>query len=163
MQGGIPFDRIQEGLDAFHGADRRFQYKGSIDGVTIIDDYAHHPTEIRATLTAAKNYPHDRLVVVFQPHTYSRTKAFLDDFAEVLSLADVVVLTDIYAAREKNTYHISSKDLLQRLKEHGTECYYFPSFGEIEQFLLKKCMNGDLLITMGAGNIVDIGEFLLGK
>jgi UDP-N-acetylmuramate--alanine ligase len=163
LQDEIPFDRIQEGLGAFHGADRRFQYKGTIDGVTIIDDYAHHPTEIRATLTAAKNYPHDRLVLVFQPHTYSRTKAFLNDFAEVLSLADVVVLADIYAAREKNTYDISSRDILQKLMEKGTECYYFPSFEEIEQFLLKKCMHGDLLITMGAGNVVEIGEFLLGK
>jgi UDP-N-acetylmuramate--alanine ligase len=163
LQDEIPFNRIQEGLGAFHGADRRFQYKGTIDGVTIIDDYAHHPTEIRATLTAAQNYPHDRLVLVFQPHTYSRTKAFLNDFAEVLSLADVVVLADIYAAREKNTYDISSRDILQKLMEKGTECYYFPSFEEIEQFLLKKCMHGDLLITMGAGNVVEIGEFLLGK
>jgi UDP-N-acetylmuramate--alanine ligase len=100
---------------------------------------------------------------VFQPHTYSRTKAFLNDFAEVLSLADVVVLADIYAAREKNTYDISSRDILQKLTEKGTECYYFPSFEEIEQFLLKKCMHGDLLITMGAGNVVEIGESLLGK
>lgn len=161
-QAGIPFSAIAEGLEAFHGADRRFQYKGEVDGVTVIDDYAHHPTEIRATLTAAKNYPHNRLVLVFQPHTYSRTKAFLQDFAEVLSLADVVVLADIYAAREKNTIGISSRDILQLLQENGTECYYFPSFEEIEKFLLKKCMHGDLLITMGAGNVVEIGESLLG-
>jgi UDP-N-acetylmuramate--alanine ligase len=163
IQAGIPFDRIQAGLSDFHGADRRFQYKGKMGGVTIIDDYAHHPTEIRATLTAAANYPHDRLVVVFQPHTYSRTKAFLNDFAEVLSLADIVVLADIYAAREKNTFEISSKDILRKLQERGTECYYFPTFDEIETFLLKKCMNGDLLITMGAGNVVEIGESLLRK
>ncbi|MCI5856768.1 MAG: UDP-N-acetylmuramate--L-alanine ligase [Agathobacter sp.] len=162
-QAGISFDRMQEGLLAFHGADRRFQYKGTIDGITIIDDYAHHPTEIRATLTAAANYPHKRLVLVFQPHTYSRTKAFLDDFADVLSLADVVVLADIYAAREKNTIGISSRDILDKLKAHGTECYYFPSFEEIEKFLLENCINGDLLITMGAGNVVEIGEALLGK
>ena len=159
----IPVESILAGLAAFGGADRRFQYKGTVDGVTIIDDYAHHPTEIRATLTAATKYPHSRLVLVFQPHTYSRTKAFLDDFAEVLSLADLVVLADIYAAREKNTFGISSKDILARLKEKGTECYYFPSFEEIEKFLLKNCINGDLLITMGAGDIVNIGEHLLGK
>ena len=151
------------GLDAFGGANRRFQYKGSVDGVTVIDDYAHHPTEIRATLTAAENYPHKRLVLVFQPHTYSRTKAFLDDFADVLSMADVVVLADIFAAREQNTFGVSSKDILARLKAKGTESYYFPSFEEIEKFLLKKCMNGDLLITMGAGNVVEIGEAVLGK
>jgi UDP-N-acetylmuramate--alanine ligase len=102
-------------------------------------------------------------VLVFQPHTYSRTKIFLADFAEVLSMADVVVLADIYAAREKNTYGVSSRDIQKLLSEKGTECYYFPSFEEIEKFLLKNCMNGDLLITMGAGNVVEIGESLLGK
>ncbi|MEE1100829.1 MAG: UDP-N-acetylmuramate--L-alanine ligase [Agathobacter sp.] len=160
---GLPAEAILAGLYKFGGADRRFQYKGTVDGVTIVDDYAHHPTEIRATLTAAANYPHERLVLVFQPHTYSRTKAFLDDFAEVLSMADIVVLADIYAAREKNTYGVSSKDILSLLKEKGTEAYYFPSFEEIEKFLLKKCMNGDLLITMGAGNVLEIGESILGK
>ena len=86
-----------------------------------------------------------------------------DDFADVLSLADVVVLADIYAAREKNTYGVSSRDILSKLRERGTECYYFPSFEEIEKFLLKNCVNGDLLITMGAGDIVNVGEHLLGK
>lgn len=159
----LPREAIISGLYKFGGADRRFQHKGDIDGITIIDDYAHHPTEIRATLTAAKNYPHKRLVLVFQPHTYSRTKAFLDDFADVLSLADVVVLADIYAAREKNTFGISSKDILSKLKERGSDAHYFPSFEEIEKFLLKNCVNGDLLITMGAGNVVEIGEYILGK
>lgn len=159
----ISDESILAGLSAFGGADRRFQYKGCVDGVTIIDDYAHHPTEIRATLTAAEKYPHKRLVLVFQPHTYSRTKAFLDDFADVLSMADVVVLADIYAAREKNTIGVSSKDILTKLEEKGTECYYFPSFSEIENFLLENCVNGDLLITMGAGDIVNVGESLLGK
>ena len=160
---GISTEAIVTGLDSFHGADRRFQYKGCVDGVTVIDDYAHHPTEIRATLTAAQNYPHKRLVLVFQPHTYSRTKAFLEDFADVLSMADVVVLADIYAAREQNTYGISSRDILSRLKAKGTEAYYFPSFEEIEKFLLKNCIDQDLLITMGAGNVVEIGEALLGR
>ena len=158
----IPQETILAGLSAFGGADRRFQYKGSLGGITVIDDYAHHPTEIRATLTAASHYPHKRLVLVFQPHTYSRTKAFLNDFAEVLSLADIVVLTDIYAAREKNIYGVSARDILAKLEEKGTECFYFPSFEEIEKFLLKNCINGDLLITMGAGDIVNVGEHLLG-
>ncbi len=160
---GIDQSAIVEGLMQFGGADRRFQYKGQTHGVTIIDDYAHHPTEIRATITAAKNYPHKRLIICFQPHTYSRTKAFLEDFADVLAEADMVVLPDIYAAREKNTYGISSKDLLSLIRKKGCEAYYFPSFEEIEKFLLKKCINGDLLITMGAGNVVEIGESLLGK
>lgn len=160
---GIDTAAIAKGLEAFRGAERRFEYKGEVDGVTVIDDYAHHPTEIRATLTAAQKYPHKRLVLVFQPHTYSRTRAFLDDFADVLSMADVIVLADIYAAREQNTFGVSSKDILTRLKAKGKDAYYFPSFEEIEKFLLKNCINGDLLITMGAGNVVEIGESILGR
>ena len=159
----IDFESVTRALAAFHGTDRRFELKGEVGGVTILDDYAHHPTEITATLKAAANYPHKTLWCVFQPHTYTRTKAFLNDFAKALSLADKVVLTDIYAAREKNTIGISSKDLLCELEKTGTECYYFPSFDEIENFLLKNCINGDLLITMGAGDVVKIGESLLGN
>ena len=94
---------IREALQEFTGTDRRFEYKGTIGGVTVIDDYAHHPTEIEATLRAAKNYPHKTLWCVFQPHTYTRTKAFLPEFAKALSLADKVILADIYAARETDT------------------------------------------------------------
>ena len=129
--------------------------------VTVIDDYAHHPTEIAATLTAAANYPHNRIICVFQPHTYSRTKAFLHDFAKALSASDIVVLADIYAARETDSLGISSRDLAKALEELGTKVWYFPSFSEIETFLQKNCINGDLLITMGAGNVVNIGENLL--
>lgn len=157
----LSWEQISTGLLQFHGADRRFQYKGTFQGATLIDDYAHHPTEIAASLRAAQNYPHNRIVVVFQPHTYTRTKAFLFDFAESLSLADVVILADIYAAREQDIYNISSKDILKLLQDKGVESYYFPSFSEIEEFLQKKCMNDDLLITMGAGDVVNIGEDLL--
>ena len=130
--------------------------------MTIIDDYAHHPTEIRATLHAAARYPHKTLWCVFQPHTYTRTKAFLPQFADALSLADRVVLADIYAARETDTLGISSRTLQKAIAETGKECFYFPSFDEIENFLLEHCTNGDLLITMGAGDVVKIGENLLG-
>ncbi len=160
---GLSYDEAAAGLKAFTGADRRFQYKGKLGGITIMDDYAHHPSEIRATLTAAKKCENKRMVVVFQPHTYSRTKAFLEDFAKALSLADMVVLADIYAAREKNTYGISSEDLLRILQSIGVESYYFPSFDEIENFLLQNCTEGDLLITMGAGDVVNIGDHLLGE
>jgi UDP-N-acetylmuramate--alanine ligase len=153
---------VLKALEVFCGTDRRFELKGTVGGVTILDDYAHHPTEIKATLKAASNYPHKTLWCVFQPHTYTRTKAFLDDFAHALTLADKIVLADIYAAREKNTVGISSLDLCKRITELGTECYYFPSFDEIENFLLENCINGDLLITMGAGDVVKIGENLLG-
>ena len=158
----IELSTITSGISQFTGTDRRFELKGMYkDGVTVIDDYAHHPTEIAATLTAAQNYPHKRIICVFQPHTYTRTKAFLKDFAKALSLADVIVLADIYAARETDTLGISSKNIEDDLKTLGKEAYYFPSFDEIENFLQKKCMNGDLLITMGAGDVVKIGEHLL--
>ncbi len=160
---GLPFGAIQEALAQFHGPKRRFEHKGDLGGITIIDDYAHHPAEITATLQAARNCGDHRIVCVFQPHTYTRTKAFLDEFAKALSLADLVVLADIYAARETDTLGISSKDLQKKLQKAGRECYYFPSFDEIENFLLNKCINGDLLITMGAGDIVQVGEHLLGE
>ncbi len=153
---------IAKALADYTGTDRRFQYKGTIGGVTIIDDYAHHPTEITATLKAAANYPHERLWCVFQPHTSTRTKAFLEDFAQALSAADNVVLADIYAARETDTLGISSQTLQERIQAAGGTCYYFPSFDEIENFLLENCTKGDLLITMGAGDVLKIGENLLG-
>ncbi len=160
---GVKEQIVLEGLSSFTGAGRRFERKGEFSGVTVVDDYAHHPTEIHATIAAAKKGSYGRLVIVFQPHTYTRTKAFLQDFADVLSEADMVVLSDIYAAREQNTVGISSVDLLEKIKEHGTECYYFPSFSEIEEFVQKKCMNRDLLITMGAGDIYKVGDHLLRK
>lgn len=158
---GIDDDTVQQALTAFHGTERRFEYKGEKNGITIIDDYAHHPTEISATLDAAAKYPHKTLWVTFQPHTYTRTKAFLKDFATSLSIADKIILTDIYAAREKDPGDISSVMLAEELKKLGKEVYYFPDFNEIEKFILKNLVNGDLLITMGAGNVVDIGEALL--
>ena len=157
----IPDEAVEKGLLSFTGTDRRFQYKGQVNGITIIDDYAHHPTEIRATLQAAAHYPHRKIWCVFQPHTYSRTKAFLKEFAQALSLADHVVLADIYPARETDTLGISSRDLEKELKALGTDVSYFSSFGEIEAFLLEKCIHGDLCITMGAGDVINIGEDLL--
>ena len=160
---GISDEAIVKGLSSFSGTKRRFEIKGKVGGFTVVDDYAHHPTEIKATLTAAKSFPANRIVCVFQPHTYSRTKTFLHDFADALSLADVVVLADIYAAREAFDDTISSKDIKDLLTEKGVEAYYFSDFSEIEKFLLKKCIDGDLLITMGAGNIVDIADHLTGS
>ena len=160
---GLPMKQILTGLLSFGGTHRRFEYKGNIGDVIVIDDYAHHPTEIKATLTAAREYPHDDLWVVFQPHTYTRTKAFLHQFAEVLTLADHVVLADIYAAREPDTGMVSSRDIVNLLKEAGTDVYYFPTFGEIEDFLLSQVKGHDLLITMGAGDVVNIGEDILRK
>lgn len=160
---GICDEDIIAGLMAYGGTDRRFQLKGKISDVTIIDDYAHHPDEIIATLQTAKHYPHNKTWVVFQPHTYTRTKALLPDFANALKDVDTVILADIYAAREKNTIGISSRDLLNEIKKLDGNAFYFPSFSEIENFLLENCSPGDLLITMGAGDVVKIGEHLLGN
>ncbi len=164
---------IARGLHEFGGADRRFEFKGKLGGITVIDDYAHHPTEIRATLETAKKYPHDRIVVAFQPHTYSRTVAFFQEFLDALSLADVVVLADIYAAREVNESGISSKKLCSSLNANGIESYYIPTytdstclkhdFDALEKFLLKKCIDGDLLITMGAGMLNEVSNNLVGR
>ena len=150
-------------LKGFTGAQRRFQLLGSTNGLTVIDDYAHHPDEIQATLDAAMRYPHKKLYVVFQPHTYSRTKALLKEFALSLSAADVIILSDIYAAREKDTLGVSSETLRAEILTHNPECYYFPTFDEIENFILENCTPGDVLITMGAGDVDIIGKKLLGK
>lgn len=163
LETGISFDTVAAALEKFTGACRRFEKKGEIAGVTIIDDYAHHPTEIKATLDAAAGYPHKTLWCVFQPHTYSRTAEFLNEISEALTGADKIILTDIYAARETNTFNISSKDIARLLADkYGKDVYYFSSFDEIETFLLENCSTGDVLITMGAGDVVVIGEKLLG-
>ncbi len=162
-EAGFSDERIIQGLQSFTGASRRFEYKGMYGDSTIIDDYAHHPTEIRATLTAAQHFPHERVICVFQPHTYSRTKAFWNEFVDALSLADVVILTDVYAARETDTLGVRSEDLARDIEEHGTTAYYFPTFEEAEEFLSKKFLNSDLLITMGAGDVYRIGESLLSE
>lgn len=158
---GIPFDTIKKGLLEFSGTDRRFQLKGKVNGFTIIDDYAHHPQEIAATIATAKKYPHKKLWVAFQPHTYSRTLALMDDFAGALSQADEIILADIYAAREQNTVGVSSDDLRKLMLSQNTNVYYIPDFPSILEFILSHLEEGDLLITMGAGNIVDVGEDLL--
>ena len=158
---GISTEDIQAGFSSFHGTNRRFEKKGMMNGAVIVDDYAHHPTEIRATLNTAQRVPHRTIWCVFQPHTYTRTKALLPQFAEALSIADHVVLADIYAARELDIYGISSRDLQQEVQKLGTECEYFPSFEEIESYLRENVKEGDLVITMGAGNIVRVGEDLI--
>ncbi|MCI8960223.1 MAG: UDP-N-acetylmuramate--L-alanine ligase [Lachnospiraceae bacterium] len=159
----VPVKAVEEGLAGFTGTERRFEKKGEIGGVTVIDDYAHHPREIAATLKTAAACPHKQVWCVFQPHTYSRTRAFLEEFAKALCLADQVILADIYPARETDTLGVSSRDIAERIREMGGNVHYFPSFDEIETFILENCSTGDLLITMGAGDIVKVGERLLGK
>ena len=159
----VDMEHIKAGLSNFKGTNRRFEKKGTFNGVTVIDDYAHHPTEINATLTAAKEYPHKEIWCIFQPHTYTRTKALFPEFVDALTHADHVILADIYAARETDTLGMSSEMIAEELKKKGCDAYYFPSFEEIENFCLDKCQKGDVLITMGAGDVVNIGETLLGR
>lgn len=155
---------IRQGLEDFGGTRRRFEMKGVANGVTIVDDYAHHPTEIQATLSAAKRMEHNELWCVFQPHTYTRTKALLPEFAEALHLADHIVLTKIYAAREKDTGMVSSQNIAELLEnKYHADVIYLPTFQEAEDYLKKNCKKNDLLITMGAGDVVNIGENLLKK
>lgn len=161
---GISFEAIAAASLNYTGTHRRFEYKGAVNGIRVYDDYAHHPSEIAATLGAARACVTDaqRLWCVYQPHTFSRTKAFLHEFAESLSLADVVVLADIYSAsREKDPGDISSADIARLLKEKGNSVYHFHSFEEIKKFLLENCRADDLLITMGAGDIVSVAESLI--
>ncbi len=161
---GVSFDAVAAALLKYTGTHRRFEYKGTVNGVRVYDDYAHHPSEISATLSAARACVSgsQKLWCVFQPHTFSRTKAFLPEFAESLALADTVVLADIYSAsREKDPGDISSGNIAELLKEKGKEVYYFHTFDEIEKFLSARCAPDDLLITMGAGDIVSVAESMV--
>lgn len=160
---GVLVDDIVKGIDNYHGTDRRFQYKGSFNGVQVIDDYAHHPTEIAATINSARANDIGKLCIVFQPHTYTRTYELLDDFAKVLSKADKVVLVDIYASREKDTGLVSSKDLAQKIVEHGGDAEYCGTFENAENYIINNCNPQDMLITMGAGDIVKLGEKLVSQ
>ena len=150
---------IAEGLISYTGVKRRFEFKGEVNGFKVIDDYAHHPTEIRATLTTAKEMEHNEIWCIFQPHTYTRTLTLFDDFAKVLTLADHTVIADIYAAREKDTGIVSSK----KLADATEGAIYLESFQKIEEYILNNAKPGDLVITMGAGNIYKVGEELLKK
>lgn len=160
---GIDRDVTLKALTTFGGAKRRFEKKGIYNDVIIYDDYAHHPSEIKATLSAAANISKKKLWCVFQPHTYTRTKALMDDFASALALADAVILAPIYAARETDNLGISSNDVSEKIKKLGTESYYLTDFEEIKKFIKNNCAPGDMLITMGAGDIVNIADDLTKK
>lgn len=163
---GVEPQVIIDTLDKFTGTQRRFDIIGTTDrGVKIVDDYAHHPTEIKATLSAAHNIPHNRLWCLFQPHTYTRTLALFDEFAESFEEADVLVLAEIYAAREKNIYKISSEELAEEIKNKYPEkkVYYLDTLQDIANYVQKNAVEGDLVITMGAGDIYKVGEMIMGK
>ena len=159
---GVPFEKLAAGLGDFHGAKRRFQTKGRIKGIWIVDDYAHHPTEIAATLKAAKETSPKRLICVFQPHRYSRTKLLGDEFGRAFVSADVLFLTDVYAAGEPPIEGVSGETIVRAVKEQtGRDAIYEPVKEKLAARLQDFVQEGDLIITMGAGDIYRTGEELV--
>jgi UDP-N-acetylmuramate--alanine ligase len=152
---GLEFGEIAKGLASFEGARRRFEFRGEVDGITFIDDYAHHPSEIRATLAAARLQARrgQRVVAIFQPHRYSRTLTFLNEFSQSFSHADLVVLTDIYSAGEPNLGLISGEQLADEVAKHHPQVTYQPTLAKVCEFLLQTLRPGDLALFLGAGNL----------
>ncbi len=165
MELDVPFARIQEGFAQFGGVGRRFQIKGEVKGIMVVDDYGHHPAEIRATLAAGKNgWPERRLVVAFQPHRYSRTKELFDEFVTAFYDADVLVVTDIYAASEQPIEGVTAEALAKAIRRHGQKDVTFIADREaIPDHLAGIVQPGDIVLTLGAGNIWQAGEALLEK
>ena len=157
---GIDKISIKNALAKFTGANRRFEYKGKVNGASIYDDYGHHPTEIIATAKSLMNKKYNKSWVVFQPHTYSRTKNLLDDFSKALLNFDNIIVLDIYAAREKNTFGISSKDLADKICSLGKDAKYIPDFDECVNYLKSNVKEGDIVMTLGAGTVTKIGPML---
>jgi len=160
---GISKQIIKTALLKFGGANRRFEYIGSYSNIDIYDDYAHHPSEIYATAKALKNKTYRQSWVVFQPHTYSRTKELLSDFAEALLNFDNVIITDIYAAREKNIYDISARDLVHKINSLGKQVTYLSSFDDIAKYIREHACPNDIVLTLGAGTVCEIGKKILDK
>ena len=156
----IKIEIIQKRLKSFCNPKRRFEIKHTCNGITIIDDYAHHPSEIKATLEAAGRYPHKRIWSIFQPHTFTRTKALLSDFSSSFGKADLVVITDIYAAREKDLGEVHSSDLARLVNEEGVSAKYISSFEDIAEHVADLVAPGDVILTMGAGDVYKIGDLI---
>jgi UDP-N-acetylmuramate--alanine ligase len=158
---GVPVETVKSGLFNFKGTHRRYEYRGSLHGASIIDDYAHHPSEMKATLKTANAYKKGKVITVFQPHTYTRTLKLLNEFAEALTHTDEAILLDIYAAREINTGEIHSKDIIDKMKNiHNKEGYYSQTFEEAAELIKSLAQEGDIIITMGAGSVDQIVDLL---
>lgn len=158
---GLPMEIVIEHMEAYSGVHRRLEFKGYANGVKVLDDYAHHPTEIRATLEALRNSVTGDIYCIFQPHTFTRTKLLLDSFSKSFKNADKVIITDIYAARENDNGEIHSKDLADAVSAAGTDVIYLSTFDEIKNYLSNNVKESDLIVTMGAGNIYLLGESIL--
>ena len=158
---GISVEHIKTACQKFTGADRRFQFKGILNGARVYDDYGHHPTEVVATAKALTNKKYNESWVVFQPHTYSRTFNHLDDFAHSLLSFDNIIVTDIYAARETNTYNISSKDLTDAIIKLGKDAKYIASLEDCASYLKQNVKENDIVLTLGAGTVTNIGPMII--
>lgn len=157
----IPQEFIINGLKSCTGAHKRFEYKGEFNKITVIDDYAHHPIEIKATLKTAKLIPHNKTLVVFQPHTYTRTKTLFNEFISCFKDCDELILMDIYAAREKDTGLVSSIELGDSIRTFGTKCTNVKSHEEAAEYLKSIAMPNDIILTVGAGDVVKVADILL--
>ena len=153
---GADTEKTARGIESFKGTHRRFERKGMVNGAIILDDYAHHPTEIKATLKAAKEFPHNRIICVFQPHTYSRTRTLWNDFVNAFGDADELILTHIYAAREKFDGITRPEKLAEEIKAAGVNARYIDSFDEISEYVKSIASEGDIVFTMGAGDVTNI-------
>jgi len=162
LQLGVPFEHVKKGIEQFTGVYRRWEKKGEVDGITVYDDYAHHPTECRATLSGAKSGWRRRVVCVFQPHLYSRTRDFYEDFGKSFLQSDVLVVTDVYPAREEPIQGVTGELIVHAAKRFGhKEVHYVPDKKQVPSELNKIVKSGDLVITMGAGDIWKFGEEFL--
>ena len=158
---GLDKGIIKSSLSEFTGVARRFEYKGQINGASIYDDYGHHPTEIIATAKALMNKKYNKSWIIFQPHTYSRTFNLLNDFAKSLLNFDNIIILDIYAAREKNIYDISSKDLVNKICSLGKNSLYMPDFEKTAKYLKENVSEKDIVLTQGAGTVTKLGDMLI--
>ena len=158
---GCSLASAAKALFKYGGTHRRFELKGICDGITVVDDYAHHPSEVAATLKAARNCAHSRIWCIFQPHTYTRTKFLMKEFSTAFVDADIVIVADIYAAREADTGEVNSGMLADRISSTGKQTLYIKDFESIVEYLDKNASSGDLIITMGAGDIYKVGDLFL--
>ncbi len=158
---GVDAETAARGIEAFGGTHRRFEKKGFLNGAVVIDDYAHHPTEIKATLAAAKRFPHNKIRCVFQPHTYSRTRTLWNEFVNAFGDCDELIMTHIYAAREKFDGETTAERLAEEIRATGVNTVYIDSFEEAADYLKQNTEQNDIVFTMGAGDVVDINELII--
>lgn len=156
----IAYGYIKAGLEGFTGASRRFEYKGMVNGARIYDDYAHHPTEIKALSEGISHIPANRKIAIFEAHTYSRVINHKEDFAKSLSNFDIIIATKIYASREVNTHNITAEEITNILKESGKNAIYLDTNEKIKEFIKKEAKQGDIIITIGAGDVTKIGDII---